>query len=379
MRRRRTAHDTVNGESAAAKALDTLKQLDVYTKVSEECTHSSQAGGLVSVITAFIILFLLWSELNAFLAIDVVDSVAVDTRLHQKLMISMNVSFPRLRCDVVSVDSVDSAGDNQVDVHGGLEKLHMDIHGRITSGDPVVKDGDCFPCMQASDPNHECCNTCSDLKAAYFAKDLSYESVLTTAPQCKNSVGCRVQGRITVNKVSGNVHVALGHSVVQRGKHVHQFDAHDVSGGFNTSHDIHAIRFGEHAEGMAYPLDGVSKTVRTGAFMFHYYAKLVPTLFVDPYGNEVYTHQYTVTETSKNVLLRSGEFGGLPGLFIVYDFSAFLVVKTQKAKPWVYLLRSLCALIGGVCSVSCFVEICLHHLVKALSRCSPSTAAVIPI
>lgn len=378
IRRRRTAQDQSEGESTAAKALDALKQLDVYSKVSEECTHSSQAGGLVTVITAIIIVLLLWSEMNAFLSVDVVDTVAVDTRLHQKLNISMDVSFPRLRCDVVSVDSVDSAGDNQVDVHGGLEKLHLDANGKLTTGDPPVKDGDCLPCMQGSDADHVCCNTCSELKAAYYAKEISYENVLTTAPQCKSSVGCRVKGSITVNKVSGNVHVALGHSVIQKGKHVHQFDAHDVGGGFNTSHEIHFIRFGEHAEGMSYPLDGVTKTVKAGAFMFHYYAKLVPTLFVDPYGSEVYTNQYTVTETGKNVLLHSGEFGGLPGVFIVYDFSAFLVVKTQKAKPWVYILKSICALIGGVCSVSCFVEICLHHVVGALSCCAPK-GAVIPM
>jgi len=61
-------------------------------------------------------------------------------------------------------------------------------------------------------------------------------------------------------------------------------------------------------------LDGMVKIVKHGAFMFHYYIKLVPTVFEGD-GRVVYTHQYAVTDKDKNALTRRGELAGLPGVF----------------------------------------------------------------
>merc|ERR1712050_786106 len=201
------------------------------------------------------------------------------------------------------------------------------------------------------------------LKDAYSDKDLSYFHVLDVAEQCKWSIGCQVHGRVIVNKVSGNVHVALGRSTIRDGKHVHEFNMHDISDGFNTSHEIHAITFGDYVPGVLSPLDGTTKIVKHGAFMFHYYIKLVPTVFTSRWGEEVYTNQYSVTDSARNVQVRSGELSGLPGVFIVYDFSPFLMRKTEKVKPWSYIFTSICALVGGVFSIARLVELMLNAFV----------------
>ena len=81
----------------------------------------------------FAVLFV--NELNDFMSVEFKDHILVDTTLNQKLPISLNITFPHLRCEEVaaacggprehesaggevSVDTVDSAGENQIDVHG---------------------------------------------------------------------------------------------------------------------------------------------------------------------------------------------------------------------------------------------------------------------
>lgn len=90
--------------------------------------------------------------------------------------------------------------------------------------------------------------------------------------------------------------------------------------------------------------------------MFHYYIKLVPTVYTDRYGKELYTNQYSVTDSARNVQVRTGELSGLPGLFIVYDFSPFLMQKVEHVHPWSYIFTSICALIGGVFTIASLVE-----------------------
>jgi len=366
MRRRNVQAGSVM-ETSMDNAFSSLQSFDVFSKVQDDHLQKSQAGGVVTVITSFIIAILFWTELREFCNVEVVDSVSVDTRINQKLPIGINITFPHLRCDEVSVDTVDSAGDNQVNVHGGLKKIPLDAMGRETVEDRKPKEGDCLPCMDGADEEHKCCNTCQELKDAYSAKELSYYHILDTALQCKDSIGCGVAGKVTVNKVSGNVHVALGHSKVQQGKHVHQFNLEDVSNGFNTSHSIHSITFGDTVPGVVSPLDGTTKIVKHGAFMFHYYIKLVPTVFIGRWGEEIYTNQYSVTDSARNVQVRGGELSGLPGVFIVYDFSPFLMQKTEKAKPWTYIFTSICAIIGGVFSIAMLVEMVVNNSVRWMS------------
>merc|ERR1719330_647048 len=160
IRRRNVASAGDDGDSKAMKALETLKRFDVYTKVHDDYVQKSQAGGAVTMVTSFILALLFWIELNEFCNVEVADSISVDTRINQKLPIGLNVTFPHLRCDEISVDTVDSAGDNQVNVHGGLDKISLDAIGRQAAAEKAPEPGECLSCMEAADEQHKCCNTC---------------------------------------------------------------------------------------------------------------------------------------------------------------------------------------------------------------------------
>merc|ERR1711972_672571 len=279
-----------------------------------------------------------------------------------------NITFPHLRCDEISVDTVDSMGENQVDVAGDLVKLNLDVNGFPSQGDHVAAAGECLSCMEAKDlVENKCCNTCQELKDAYTMAGLPYFHGLDTAPQCKDSIGCQVHGDVLVSKVGGNVHVALGKSTVRDGKHVHEFNIKEVSDGFNTSHEIHRLEFGESVHGMQSPLEGTRKIVKHGAYMFHYYIKLVPTLF-NGRDRVVYTHQYSVTGNEKNVIVKEDELSGLPGVFLVYDFTPFMVQKIERTVPLSHFLTSVCAIIGGVFTVAGMVDAVLYRSSQRLRK-----------
>mmetsp|Transcript_35422 Transcript_35422/g.75507 ORF Transcript_35422/g.75507 Transcript_35422/m.75507 type:complete len:371 (+) Transcript_35422:248-1360(+) len=354
--------------------LSHFKEFDVYTKVHEDYRVRTQSGGLISLVSIITMGILFFSELEHYFNVDVVDHIVVDTTLDQKLPIGINITFPHLRCDEVSVDTVDNMGGNQVDVKGSLSKINLGQDGGPSDASSSAAEDEgfavgCGPCLEAADFEPErCCNDCTELRQAYSDNGLPYYHILDTAPQCKNSIGCQIHGDVLVSKVGGNVHVALGKSRVRDGKHVHEFNIKEVGDGFNTSHSIHRLDFGKRVRGMQSPLSGTTKIVKNGAYMFHYYIKLVPTIFEGAGGEQVYTHQYSVSDAEKNVMARKGDLTGLPGVFLVYEFTPFLVHKVEKAIPLSSFLTSLCAIIGGVFTVAGMIDAILYRGYKQLRK-----------
>jgi hypothetical protein len=340
-----------------------LRRFDMYGKVYDEHKVNTNSGGVISVATLVLLVVLFVHELNLFVTVEFKDHILVDTSLNQKLPISLNITFPHLRCDEVSVDTVDSAGENQIDVHGTLTRFNLNVAGDVRSifweddaavnfKEPEVQG--CLSCMAAQEEDL-CCNTCGELKQAYRQKGLNYHEVTDTAPQCRDTVGCRISGDVLVGKVGGNIHVALGKSTIRDGKHVHEFNLKDVSDGFNTSHVIHKVRFGAHVPGVQSALEGTSRIVKSGSGMFHYYVKLVPMLYQSREGT-VYTNLYSVTDSAKNVMVHKGLLTGLPGFFLVYDFNPFMVKRVEQVVPFSHFLTSLCGIVGGVVTLAGLID-----------------------
>lgn len=69
----------------------------------------------------------------------------------------------------------------------------------------------------------------------------------------------------------------------------------------------------------------------TGAMMFQYYIKIVPTVYEKLNGELTYTNQFSVTRHSKSVSVISGE-SGMPGIFFSYELSPLMVKYTEKQK-----------------------------------------------
>jgi len=107
--------------------------------------------------------------------------------------------------------------------------------------------------------------------------------------------------------------------------------------------------------------------------MFHYYVKLVPTLYVKADGTKTYSNQYAVTQTAKNVMVKQGELTGLPGVFFVYEFNPFLIQKEEREVAFTSFLTSVSAIIGGTFTISRLVDTVIFSSMCAMMGAPPRT------
>ena len=118
------------------------------------------------------------------------------------------------------------------------------------------------------------------------------------------------------------------------------------------------LSFGEQYPGMVNPLDGVRGIVNAsgGIGVFFYYIKIVPTIYTG--ASVIKTNQFSATEQFRPAMVDGVRQNVLPGVFVVYDFSAFMVEVTESREPFFHFLTGLCAIVGGVFTVC--VRVCVR-------------------
>ena len=183
--------------------------------------------------------------------------------------------------------------------------------------------------------------------------------------------------------------------------HVHDLQAFAPDTYFNLSHSITRLSFGPDYPGLVNPLDGsnqwqlgpvrsffpfwlpsfflyvshTSTDARTAFLcpsfpqhlMFQYFLKVVPTTFL-PHkgGSPIKSAQFSVTEHPKPVDILSGR--NLPGVFLFYDLSPLAVRFRERRPPFLSFITNLCAILGGVFTVSGLIDATLFHTHKLLKK-----------
>lgn len=357
-----------------------IKQLDVYSnsKVASEYTvgsGSDGAGRKLSIFGYVMMGILTLSEIAALMRVEERDHLVVDTSLDQTLNISMDVTFHALTCSEVHLDAMDVAGDYHPYMEQHVRKQRL-LNGKAIAQPTleranVYEKEDCGSCYGAETDEIKCCNTCGELMRAYGLKGWSTNEMKKSAPQCVGSnggggkpskgEGCNLAGWIEVKKVGGNFHVALGESTVRDGRFIHQFNPTDAPN-FNVSHTVNSLSFGPEYPGMASPLQGVSKNCDTSTGLYQYFIKLVPTLYD---GGKTRTIRYSYTHRFRPLKLDPAlqhddhhaharahmPTALLPGVFWVYDLSAFMVQVNRHRPTISHFLVRLCAIVGGVTTI----------------------------
>lgn len=423
-----------------------VRRLDMFPKVETDLEVKTERGGLVTLVGYGIVFFLVLNELLAHRAMnqDTIETVVVDTSLSPKMNVNINISFPAIACVDLHLDVMDVAGDSQMNIEDTLMKRKISKTGKIMQTksstmeakvnqaheedvkkkkilEETNKPGEdyCGPCYGAAETDDQCCNDCDSVVAAYKKKRWNEDSVIRDAEQCiregretksnraapprhiTTGEGCNLSGHMSINRVNGNFHVALGEGVERNGRHIHLFVPDDAPK-FNTTHTIHELTFGTPTEtGKKFRnvetqgLNGVSKVVtdengETG--LFQYYLKVVPTVykshggtlrertnryfFTDRYrplwadaideesnsGDVHYEHRggrehvgHNVGGDMKNSHSKADHHHHmnsiLPGVFFIYEIYPFAVEVDQKRVPFSHFMIRIVALIGGVFTI----------------------------
>ncbi|KAI6217314.1 Endoplasmic reticulum-Golgi intermediate compartment protein 3 [Aphelenchoides fujianensis] len=366
-----------------------FQDFDLYSKTIQDARVQTFFGGIVTLISFSVILVLFITETRAYLSVEMAEELFVDaTSADGRLDIHFDITFERLPCVFLSVDVMDVSGRSQHDVKDDIFKIRLDANGgNITGAQPIKQNintnsteatptqealcGSCYGAAQG------CCNTCDDVKAAYEVRGWTIENLLEIE-QCKNdefvrelrehpNEGCRIYGHVDVQKCEGNFHIAPGNPISSHRQHFH--DLHSLSpGSFNTTHTINALSFGAPFPGKNYPLNGKRFVSQKGGIMHQYIAKVVPTMFaygITRPGHEEFSYQYSVTRQEKDLLAGAS---GLPGFFCQYSFSPLMVKYEERRPSFSQYIVSLCAVVGGVFTVSSLVDAFVYSSHRAIQR-----------
>ncbi|KAK1811750.1 ER-derived vesicles protein erv46 [Friedmanniomyces endolithicus] len=308
-------------------------RLDAFTKTVEDARIRTTSGGIVTLTSLLLILYLVWGEWADYRRVVVHPELMVDKGRGEKMEIHMNISFPRVPCELLTLDVMDVSGEVQTGVMHGVNKVRLRAEkeggGEIDRTalelgkaeleatkhlDPEYC-GECFGAPPPSSASKAgCCNTCAEVREAYASVSWSFgrgENV----EQCEREhysehldeqrrEGCRIEGGIRVNKVVGNFHFAPGKSFSNGNMHVHDLENYfaGVDGVEHTfTHAVHHLRFGPQLpeevakrigrKGMAWsnhhlnPLDDTEQKTDEKAYNYMYFVKVVSTAYL-PLGWE---------------------------------------------------------------------------------------------
>ncbi|XP_022013047.1 endoplasmic reticulum-Golgi intermediate compartment protein 3 [Helianthus annuus] len=374
--------------------MNRIRNLDAYPKINDDFSSRTISGGVITIVSSVFMFLLFFAELRLYIQSVTETKLVVDTSRGERLRIHFDIVFPALPCTILSVDAMDISGEEHLDIKHDIFKKRLDANGNgIESRQdgigapkiekPLQKHGGrlehnetyCGSCFGAESSDEECCNSCEDVREAYRKKGWALSDP-DLIDQCKregflqrikdeDGEGCNIYGFLDVNKVAGNFHFAPGKSFQQANVHVHDLVTFHKDS-FNISHKINRLAFGDHIPGVVNPLDGVHWTQKAPSGMYEYFLKVVPSVYTDVKGHNIQSNQFSVTEHFKGAEV--GYLKTLPGVFFFYELSPIKVTFTEEHVSFLHFLTNVCAIIGGVFTVSGILDSFIYHGQRAIRK-----------
>lgn len=148
---------------------------------------------------------LVLSELNAYLTPQLTEELFVDTTRGHKLKINLDIVIPTISCSYLSLDAMDSTGEQHLHIEHNIYKRRLNLHGHpieeakkediqsstTTKQNETVEVESkelakpiCGSCYGAQVNDTHCCNSCQDVIDAYREK--KWNPNTDNFEQCKN-------------------------------------------------------------------------------------------------------------------------------------------------------------------------------------------------
>ena len=100
-------------------------RLDAFTKTVEDARVRTTSGGIVTLFSVLVIFWLTWGEWVDYRRLVVRPELIVDKSRGEKMEIHMNITFPRMPCELLTLDVMDVSGEVQSGVAHGVSKVRL--------------------------------------------------------------------------------------------------------------------------------------------------------------------------------------------------------------------------------------------------------------
>lgn len=333
-----------------------LKSLDAFPRAEDHLLHKTQSGALVSIVGLVIMATLFLHELTYYLTTYTVHEMSVDLKRGETLPIHINITFPSLPCDALSVDAIDMSGKHEVDLDTNMWKLRLNRFGHVIGtehlSDLVEKEHEAH--------NHDHHEASSSIHHAQGFDEAAENMIKKMKKALDNGEGCWVHGVLNVQRVAGNFHISVhglnifvAQMIFEGAKHV------------NVSHIIHNLSFGPEYPGRHNPLDGTVRILHDTSGTFKYYIKIVPTEYRNISEKVLPTNQFSVTEyfSPMNDFDRTW-----PAVYFLYDLSPITVTIKEEKRSFVHFITRLCAVLGGTFALTGMLDRWMYRLLEALTK-----------
>ncbi|XP_024032147.1 endoplasmic reticulum-Golgi intermediate compartment protein 3 isoform X2 [Morus notabilis] len=322
-----------------------LKSLDAFPRAEEHLLQKTRSGALVSIVGLVIMAMLFMHELRYYLTTYTVHQMSVDLKRGETLPIHINVTFPSLPCDVLSVDAIDMSGKHEVDLDTNIWKLRLNSHGQII-GTEYLSD-----LVEKEHASH---------KHGGGFDEAAEEMIKRVRKALANGEGCRVYGVLDVQRVAGNFHISVhglnifvAQMIFEGSKHV------------NVSHIIHDLSFGPKYPGIHNPLDGTERILHDTSGVFKYYIKIVPTEYRYIWKEVLPTNQFSVTEYFSPMKDFDRSW---PAVYFLYDLSPITVTIKEERRSFLHFITRLCAVLGGTFALTGMLDRWMYRLLEAVTK-----------
>ncbi|XP_041007241.1 endoplasmic reticulum-Golgi intermediate compartment protein 3 isoform X2 [Juglans microcarpa x Juglans regia] len=331
-----------------------IKSLDAFPRAEDHLLQKTQSGALVSVFGLVIMAILFLHELRYYITTYTIHQMSVDLKRGETLPIHINMTFPSLPCDVVSIDAIDMSGKHEVDLDTNIWKLRLNSYGHIIGTEYLSDLVEKEHTVDKHDQHED-----SDKKTHGF--DQAAENMIKKVKQAlAHGEGCRVYGVLDVQRVAGNFHISVHGLNIYVAQMIFE-----GSNNVNVSHVIHDLSFGPKYPGIHNPLDGTVRVLHDTSGTFKYYIKIVPTEYRYISKEVLPTNQFSVTEYFSPMK----EFDRTwPAVYFLYDLSPITVTIREERRSFLHLITRLCAVLGGTFALTGMLDRWMYRLLEALTK-----------
>ena len=374
--------------ASSSSVVNAIASLDAFPKVKEDYVQGSTLGAAITLLCAFACVCLFFSEYRTHLVAKVESELGVDTMgvnkvtsNAERLHVYVDITFHSLACELITLDSLDAAGEAHHDVHDGhISKRRLDRHGvpieENFSREKANKNkhietklndmDDEKKTPSKSTRRRKLQSTAVSFEGGFF--DINslireqFPNGIENAFQNKNKEGCEVMGYLEVNRIPGSFSISPGKSLQLGMSHIQL----NVVSNLNMTHTINRLAFGEAFPGALNLLDKNTRHLPPNA-VHQYFLKVVPTSFARLKDATLATNQYSVTESSSKV--KQSFFGmdshGKPsGVYFHYELSPIRIDFKERRNSVGEFILSVCSIVGGVATSSGIIHKILLFLKK---------------